>query len=322
MLLTVLQSVLRRTLASVVFGISLMVLTAVYVAVGSGMPSLRAYFEMSDLQFFNAWPLKVLMAMLVVNLTIVTWTRIPFTPPRYGVWCVHAGIIILIFGTARYYRFKVEGLTRIPVGATVGHFYEREAPALYVRASRLTSEPSPLPSLPRFHAYSAESGNDSRLDREDLRSIDPYFRTFDPTSGEQRAVGLARALGLADLRIAVVGYWPYAQVVSDFVEDPSASGVGVRLTMSDPHTRQPITQWLVASTPPQPHIVFNSEIEHRHLSSQSEVASLAQAASNIHELQVKLGDDAQTLFVEPGKTYPLHADGYSIEVESFDPAWR
>src|SRR5688500_8433809 len=60
---TVFQPLFRHTLNSVYFGIALMVLIACYVAIGSGATSVRAYFEMSDVQFFSAWPLKVLMAL-------------------------------------------------------------------------------------------------------------------------------------------------------------------------------------------------------------------------------------------------------------------
>ena len=40
-------------------------LTGFYIAIGSGMPQVREAFEMNEMQFFNAWPLKVLMALLV-----------------------------------------------------------------------------------------------------------------------------------------------------------------------------------------------------------------------------------------------------------------
>src|ERR1700722_5538363 len=74
----------RYTFKNVIFGIPLMVLIAAYIAVGSGFASVREYFEMNELQFFNAWPLKLLMLLLCLNLTVVTFTRIPLTPPRYG----------------------------------------------------------------------------------------------------------------------------------------------------------------------------------------------------------------------------------------------
>jgi len=84
----VLQKIWNSTLNSVIFGIALMVLVALYIAIGSGVPSVREAFEMNELQFFSAWPLKLLMSLLVLNLAVVTFTRIPFTPPRYGVWTI------------------------------------------------------------------------------------------------------------------------------------------------------------------------------------------------------------------------------------------
>src|SRR5947209_3191112 len=85
---TILQKLFKWTFNNVWFGISLMLLTALYVAIGSGRPDVREFFEMDELKFFNAWPLKLLMWLLVLNLTTVTFLRIPFTKPRYGVWMV------------------------------------------------------------------------------------------------------------------------------------------------------------------------------------------------------------------------------------------
>ena len=151
---------------SVIFGIALMATIGLYIAMGSGLPRLREYFEMNELQFFDAWPLKLLMLILVINLITVTWRRIPLTPPRYGVWCVHLGIITLILGTSFYYREKVEGLTRIPVGQSMDYFYKTGDRALYARVGGRLTAPWPLPSLPRFRAY--YDPNSSALNRYDL----------------------------------------------------------------------------------------------------------------------------------------------------------
>ncbi len=120
-----------RLLNSVLFGVTLMALIAVYLAAGSGRqwlrstgvdqwPVARDWFDKTDLEFFNAWPLKTLMALLVANLVVVTWRKIPLTPPRYGVWCVHAGIITLVLGTATYYGNKLEGRVRIYADPAAG----------------------------------------------------------------------------------------------------------------------------------------------------------------------------------------------------------
>src|SRR5271168_1832873 len=108
-----LQILLRYTLNNVIFGITLMVMIGAYIAIGSGIPAVREHFERNELEFFDAWPLKLMMLLLCLNLATVTLTRIPLTPPRYGVWCIHAGIITLITGTSLYYHLKVEGKTLI-----------------------------------------------------------------------------------------------------------------------------------------------------------------------------------------------------------------
>ncbi|HMO25671.1 MAG TPA: hypothetical protein PKB10_05330, partial [Tepidisphaeraceae bacterium] len=148
-LLQLLELLLRKTLNSVVFGITIMALTAIYVAVGSGLPSVREYFEMNEMQFFNAWPLKVLMTLLVLNLAVVTWMRIPFTPPRYGVWCVHSGIVVLVMGMAYHYMLKTEGLTMINLGQSVEHYYDAYERSLYAQVGIRRSAPVRLGDLPR-----------------------------------------------------------------------------------------------------------------------------------------------------------------------------
>ena len=64
------------------------------------------------------------MLLLCLNLAVVTLNRIPLTPPRYGVWCIHSGIVTLIVGTLLYYHLKVEGKTLIPAGHLVNLFYD------------------------------------------------------------------------------------------------------------------------------------------------------------------------------------------------------
>ena len=145
--------VFRRTLRSVIFGIVLLSCIAAYVAIGSGLPRVREYFELDELGFFNAWPLKALMVLMVANLVTVTLQRIPFTRPRYGVWMVHTGIITLIAGMGYYYANKVEGSALLLKGRTANRFYDRYERALYFQAGGFVSR-VPLASLPETqHAF-------------------------------------------------------------------------------------------------------------------------------------------------------------------------
>lgn len=301
-----------------------MVLIALYIAVGSGMPSLRAHFEMNELEFFNAWPLKLLMGLLVLNLSVVTWNRIPLTPPRYGVWCVHIGIITLVFGTSLYYRHKVEGLTLIPVSKTVGHFYDSGERALYFRWNNITLEPHPLPSLPRFNTYSAELGNADYLLAGDLRGIVPsYIHGMDQETGKAVLRPLASELGLSDgLKVDVLEYYPYATISTRFIDDPTVNNTGLRLTRSDPHTGREVSEWLVGSDRNAAWIpVGQVELEHRHAANEIERYALQHAATQFHRLDVKLHDYADTLYVEPGQTYTLGETGYTLSIEEFNPSW-
>lgn len=210
-----LKWIYQRTLNSVVFGILTMAAIGAYIAVGSGMPSVREYFEADEILFFTAWPLKLLMALLVLNLAVVTVTRIPFTPPRYGVWMIHLGIILLVLSTGAYYSRKVEGLALVPVGQTVGSFYDRWDRAIYARVEFRNGEPAPLWGLPRFARYDEATGNASYLTRKSsLRGIEPRVRDLDPSSQQIVNVPLSKAIGFdKPITIDVVGYFPYAQIV-------------------------------------------------------------------------------------------------------------
>ena len=62
----------------------------VSIALGSGFTAFAAWLEMSDLQFFKSWPLQVLMILLVLTLATGDVDPHPVTPPRCGVWTIHA----------------------------------------------------------------------------------------------------------------------------------------------------------------------------------------------------------------------------------------
>ena len=78
----VLRWIYRNVLNSVPFGIAVLVSIALYVAVGSGLVGLRERLGMDEMLFFNWWPLKLLIVLLICNLSVVTVNRIPLTPPR------------------------------------------------------------------------------------------------------------------------------------------------------------------------------------------------------------------------------------------------
>jgi len=224
----------RYTLNNVIFGITLMVLIGLYIAIGSGIPGVREYFEMNELEFFDAWPLKLLMVLLCLSLATVTLNRIPLTPPRYGVWCIHSGIIVLILGTSLYYHLKVEGKTLIPLSHMVNVFYDSGERALYARV--LKGElygMHPMPSLPRFGNY--DEGHDpGRLRRKDLTGIEG-FTSVGLQSGSPN--DLASWLGVSQpVTVDVVGFYSYAEVAEDVLDDAGANETEVNVMV--PATRR------------------------------------------------------------------------------------
>ncbi|HEV7300415.1 MAG TPA: hypothetical protein VGN72_13695 [Tepidisphaeraceae bacterium] len=321
----ILKTLFNKTINNVIFGITLMVLVAGYIAIGSGIPEVREHFEMNELQFFAAWPIKVLMVLLVINLLTVTWTRIPLTPPRYGVWCIHLGIITLIFGLAGYYANKIEGQVRIPLGAKVDHFYDNFERALYVKLNGEWSDTLPLHNLPRFNEYGEEHRNVASLNKSGLRDIVLGSMMRDGDTGEVKRVPFHEAYGWKnELKVDIVGYWPYASVATSFATDPESKDVGLRLAMVEPHSNQPQETWLMGSDARHRQRTLGDgavEVEHRHQEDENIVEGLKNAASQVLQVTFNVGDKKGDTFVEVGKTYPLGDTGYAVQVESYNPSW-
>ncbi|MGF1634946.1 MAG: hypothetical protein ACFCVE_13920 [Phycisphaerae bacterium] len=311
----------NRTLNNVLFGITLMVLTALYIAVGSGFASVREYFEMNELMFFGAWPLITLMLLLVVNLVVVTFNRIPFTPPRYGVWMVHAGIITLIVGLFQYFSGKTEGLAFIAQGQTARHYYDGFHRALHIehgsQAWPIAGE-LPLHDLPRFHAYSPENGQADRLDVAGLRGLRPEVRRLDPKTGLIEPVPLDEVLDLpAPVTFDILAFWPYADM--DIGYEPAETGPpALQLRVADAPEEAP-SSWLVPGD--RTAMPFRSGGVEHAAGTEEEVSRLASAAARVHTLRVSVAGNEHVFHVHPGGTYHIEGTPYAFDVEAFDPAF-
>jgi hypothetical protein len=318
-----------------------MVLTALFIAVGSSrpvlrewgvdqLPGVRRWFDLTDLQFFDAWPLKVLMALLITNLVVVTWRRIPLTPPRYGVWCVHLGIIILILSTGYYYNRKLEGRVRLYTNPSLGptvvdHFYDKDERSLYLKVNDTFWNAYPLANLPKFNEYDEPLGNSAELtDRKGLSHIVPIAPVdIDPATRKPVLKSLSQMLGWKDeVSFDVVGYYPYAVTSTDFVDDPSSKTVGVHLTVPEMREGQDVEAWAVSADPRFRDIsAFGTEFEHR-TADPTLLPALLQSASRLFHLDITLPNFHQQLDVQPGAAYPLANTGYTLKIENFDPAWN
>lgn len=125
--------------------------------------------EMSELEFYSWWPLRLVLVLFVVNMIVATVRRIEFTFKHIGVLAVHSGIVIIALGSVYYQGLKKEGDTillagRPPAGGVPGTgpaqdgFYDNTAVALWVSQrtdfiGRPDWEQRLLRGLPRYNDY-------------------------------------------------------------------------------------------------------------------------------------------------------------------------
>ncbi|MEM8876218.1 MAG: hypothetical protein AAGD32_18390 [Planctomycetota bacterium] len=320
--MALLNALFQRTLNSVRFGIFIMACLGVYIAVGSGIPEVREFFEMNEMEFFNWWPMPLMAFLLIANLTFVTFNRIPFTPPRYGVWMIHAGIVILTLGLMAYFSQKVEGLTMIRQGQPPKqYFYDAFERALYVRAGSRSAEPVPLPDLPRFDESPDYVGD----------KLMPAIRSYDP---EQRAgvpTPIHESLGLDEpVTLQVVGYYPYAAVDPQYTIGHDDGDTALKVTHrhhdhgpeghveGEPEPEADIT-WMVASRPGADQMLLH-DIEFRHIDRiDLEPDQLLRAAEDTHRFRITVDGQTEEFGLVPGGS--AEAFGYAFVAERFWPRW-
>jgi hypothetical protein len=92
-------------------GIALLTALFVYCSVGSAVPELRQLpaLEMTEFEWFHWWPFDVLVALICLSMVVATVRRIPLMPVNYGVWMIHAGVVVMALGGVLYFGTKVEG---------------------------------------------------------------------------------------------------------------------------------------------------------------------------------------------------------------------
>lgn len=121
---TLIAFVFLDLFTTVWLGITILVSLFLYCSIGSsGVPvsiliwepqawvNLREMrgLEMTEFEWFHWWPFKWLVALLCLNMSIVTIRRIPLNILTFGVWTIHTGVIILVLGCVVYFSLKVEG---------------------------------------------------------------------------------------------------------------------------------------------------------------------------------------------------------------------
>lgn len=189
--------------------------------------------EMTELEFYSAWPMRAMLLLFVVNMVVATVRRIAFTFKNIGVLTVHAGIVLLGLGSVYYSGLKREGDTLLQAGAAdeagrptpgpaVGFFYDNTRTVLVVDQWR-GPEQRLLRGIPRYNDYGVgEAPGDSAWAR--------LGRRHEPAApdGGTLSVEVERWRGQTvlvdpDIKFRLVGYASYARGQTDWVR---ADGAG------------------------------------------------------------------------------------------------
>jgi predicted membrane channel-forming protein YqfA (hemolysin III family) len=125
-------------------------------------------FEMTELEFYSWWPLRVVLVLFVLNMMVATIRRIEFNFKNLGVLTVHTGIIVIALGSVYYQALKKEGdallragvptaLGEPTVGSPVRGFWDNTKVALWVAQRQFSGSPlwdeRPLTDIPRYNDY-------------------------------------------------------------------------------------------------------------------------------------------------------------------------
>ncbi|MBM4108225.1 MAG: hypothetical protein FJ255_05360 [Phycisphaerae bacterium] len=184
--------------------------------------------EMSELEFYSWWPLRLVLLLFVANMVTATVRRIEFSFPNLGVLMVHTGIVLLALGSVYYNGLKLEGDTILfagqpdqagtqEPGPPQEAFYDNTDVALFVQQGIMTEQRA-LRGVPRYNDYNLAAAP-GRTASEAGGARLPWL------TREGRRLSLAvpgpRAGRVdGDLRFRVVGYAAYADTehpVEDWV---------------------------------------------------------------------------------------------------------
>jgi len=190
-------------------------------------------FEMTELEFYGWWPLRLVLFAFVINMITATVRRIEFRFENIGVLTVHTGIVVIALGSIYYTRLKQEGVAILWAGQpdpqtfepTTGRpttvFYDNIAVAIYVSHGG-PWEQRPIRDLPRYNDYnldvvSAEGSTVGSGLQHGAGADRPLSREVaEPRNGSRIIDG--------DVDLRVVGYASYAEPRADFVEVELAPG--------------------------------------------------------------------------------------------------
>lgn len=205
--------------------------------------------EMSELEFYAWWPLRVVLLLFVVNMVVTTLRRIEFRFPYLGVLTVHTGIVFIAIGAMYYAAMKQEGDMLLmaaepdekgrPREGSAGWgppetgFYDNTDVALWVSQDPSKGwEQRPLRGVPRYNDYNLNAlglKNRPPMAGGDLPDYGPI--SVQAPDGPASSAGKGTGAVDADVRFRVIGYASHADLIEQWVgrddlHDPASATSG------------------------------------------------------------------------------------------------
>jgi len=268
--------------------------------------------EMTELEFYTWWPMKLLLGLFLANMVWATIRRIAFRFENIGVLSVHTGIVLIALGSLFYGHFKLEGdilLWRRDLGGTPEHvFYDATRPALHFLDE--AGEPLlmlPLDALPRYNdAPPSEGGPGIPL------HASPAFReVFGP-----------------ELEATVSGFYAWAELAPGWEAAPRSPDApprpAIRLRAGDEAGPDPgaRTETLVPAVPAE-RVLRGPDwaLEYLHAPGRARLEALLASHDGPYGLIVEV-PEAEFRAVYPvreGQTLEIGDTGYRMHVDRIGP---
>jgi hypothetical protein len=192
--------------------------------------------EMSELEFYSWWPLRVILLLFVANMVTATMRRIEFNFKNLGVLTVHTGIVTITLGSVYYSGLKREGDTILMAGAPDADgvagpgapqdvFFDNTRIALYL-GEQFGWEQRVLRGVPRYNDYGLDAAPGPTLS-EAMRTRKPWDITPKRSLGVIVPPTSAQRVD-PDLNVRVIGYAAYAEPAEDWLRADPVPGRPVR----------------------------------------------------------------------------------------------
>lgn len=297
--------------------------------------------ELTELEFYGAWPLQVVLLAFVANMVTATVRRIEFIFPNIGVLTVHTGIVIMALGSVYYSGLKQEGMAvlraGIPatptsepgIGPPTTTFYDNIEVSLFLDQGE-GWEQRTIRGVPRYNDYNLDVVGGTLLSDqvgqpiEQPESYGPLDVRAPVSNGERVDPALS---------FRVVGYASYAQPRDDWArqEAPESGAMPVRLVhihapnIHNATDDRPAFSFGLHPTMPSRRATNNGALDVEYLLNTSDerwaeiTAPLPLGSSAGVVVEVPGAGHREVVALEPGRPVAIGDTGYELTLEQVLP---